>query len=73
MIEIQNLVNHKNYNLWFNHLLGALQYCRVDSILTGDWTEPAITAGNAASTTNAMEWESVNTWIGLNLTPSDAA
>ena len=70
---IPKLTGNEDYLHWSNKVQGALRYCKIDKILTGDWPKPIITAGDSDSQLNAEEWDSLNAWITLHLNLSEKA
>src|SRR6266478_552626 len=65
--EIPTLTGAEDYLNWSNHVIGALRYCKIDKILTGEWPKPTVTPNDKDSKSNASEWDSLDAWIGLNL------
>ena len=70
---IPKLTGNEDYLHWSNKVLGALRYCKIDKILTGDWPKPPVTPGDTNSQLNAEEWDSLDAWITLHLNLSEKA
>ena len=72
MTTIPKLTGNEDYINWSDHLVAALRYCGIKKILTGDWAEPSVTANDADSERNALEWKALDAWISLHLNLSDS-
>ena len=72
MVTIPKLTGNEDYINWSDQLIGVLNYCGIDKIVTGEWAQPAVIKGNTDSETNAQEWKHLDAWISLHLNLSDA-
>ena len=68
---IPKLTGNENYVFWSDRVIAVLRYCKIEKILTGDWTKPTVTQGDAASELNAEDWKSLDSWITLHLNLSE--
>ena len=69
---IPKLTGNEDYINWSDQLIAVLKYCGVDKILTGEWSQPAVTSGDATTEANANEWAALDAWIWLHFNLSDS-
>ena len=66
--RVPKLAGEDNYVNWSDQLHTALKCCGLEKFLTGEWEQPAVTAGEAASEDNLKSWNILDDWVWLQFT-----